>query len=221
MGRDPSLAMRQTPDARGLSRPNSDGKREQITAAALDVMVKDGVFGLTTRKIADAAGVSVATLHYHFRDKDEILLSVMETFVQTYRAALAEQVPPTQTLDERIAATITFICGEIKKGPAEQLLLHEMTVYMLRHPALEHLAKAKDLHFQALYTEALSRFGDAAALDAGQIGRLSNLVYTGLVGIFGQWLATQDMALFDRSADDLVQAAQDFARLHLGLDRPQ
>lgn len=216
MGRGPSSAARQPRDPGGFSRPNSDGKREQITAAALEVMVKDGVFGLTTRKIADAAGVSVATLHYHFRDKDEILLSVMETFVQTYRAALAEQVPPTQTLAERIEATVLFICGEIKKGPAEQLLLHEMTVYMLRRPALEHLARAKDLHFQALYAEALGRFGGAAALDEVQIGRLSNLIYDGLVGIFGQWLATQDMALFDRTAADLVRAAQGFARDHLG-----
>jgi hypothetical protein len=87
---------------------------------------------------------------------------------------------------------------------------------MLRHPELEHLAKAKDLHFQALYAESLSQSGQRAMLDAGQIARLSNLIYTGLVGIFGQWLATQDMALFDRSADDLVRAAQGFAREQLG-----
>lgn len=197
---------------RGLARPNSDGKREQIAAAALRVLLAEGVFNSTTRKIAEAAGVSVATLHYHFRDKDEILLSVMERFVQTYRAALADQFPPDQTLEQRIAAMIPFICGQIRKRPAEQLLLQEMTVYMLRHPELEALARAKDMHFQALYAEALTKVQGLSPADAPQVARLANLIYTNLVGMFNQWLATGDDALLDQTAGDLVRGAQRFAR---------
>ncbi len=221
MRREQLSATRHNSGQRGLSRPNSDGKREQITAAALTVMPADGVFALTTRKIADAAGVSVATLHYHFHDKDEILLSVMETFVKTYRAALADQFPPTQTLHERIEAMVHFICGEIKKGPSEQLLLQEMTLYMLRHPEQEALARAKDLHFQSLYEEALTKVSGLEPDTAAQITRLSNLIYTGLVGMFNQWLATRDMPLFDRTARDLVLSAQGFARDQLGSPGPQ
>lgn len=211
-------AANQSGSVGGPFRPNSDGKREQIAAAALDVLLAEGVFGATTRKIADAAGVSVATLHYHYRDKEEILVSVMENFVRTYRAALADRFPPTQTLMERIEAMVHFICGEIRKGPPEQLLLQEMTIYMLRHPQQAPLARAKDIHFQSLYLEALSRVAGPAPAVQARLPRLSNLIYTGLVGMFHQWLATRDDELFDRAACDLVSSAQSFARSHVLMD---
>jgi len=71
--------------AKSRVRPNSDGRREQIVEAALAVMIAEGVYHATTRKIAQAAGVNVATLHYHFHDKEEIILSVMEGLATNYR----------------------------------------------------------------------------------------------------------------------------------------
>lgn len=193
------------------ARPKSDGKRQQIQAAALEVMLEHGVYNATTRKIADAASVSVATLHYHFNDRDEIIFSVMVNFVESYRATLAEQFSADQTLSERVGAVVPFICGEIRKGPLEQLLLQEMTTYMLRELPMGRLANAKDQHFQSLYFDAFSNVRDRDAYSDENIRRVSNLIYTSLVGMFNQWLATQDDALIDRAAADLVTAAQGFA----------
>ena len=59
-------------------------------------MIAEGVYHATTRKIAEAAGVNVATLHYHFHDKEEILFKVMEVLVANYRTTLAKQFAAPQ-----------------------------------------------------------------------------------------------------------------------------
>lgn len=50
-----------------------DIRRDQIVGAALGIIARSGVKGLTTAAIAREVGVSEANLYRHFRNKDEIL----------------------------------------------------------------------------------------------------------------------------------------------------
>jgi len=50
---------------------------ERILDAAIRVFAKEGVFGATTRKIAQAAKVNEVTLFRHFKNKDELLRRVV------------------------------------------------------------------------------------------------------------------------------------------------
>jgi AcrR family transcriptional regulator len=65
-------------------------RREQIVAATIRCLARDGYAGLTMKRVATEAGVSPGILHYYFRDKRAIL------------AAAAETV--TSDLDRRVAA---------------------------------------------------------------------------------------------------------------------
>jgi AcrR family transcriptional regulator len=53
--------------------PNRAAKRDMIVAAAVEVLLRDGVYACTARSIASAAGVSKGALHYYFADVDEIV----------------------------------------------------------------------------------------------------------------------------------------------------
>jgi AcrR family transcriptional regulator len=200
----------------GITRPKSDGKRELIVNAALQVMITEGVFGATTRKIATAAGVNVASLHYHFHDKEEILLRVMSGLVSSYRQILAQQFSQPQKLHDRIEGLIRFVHSEVEKAPGEQLVLQEMTLYVLRHPQAAHLAAEKDAEFLALYVEPLRSATDVGPEDEARVTAIANFIYTSIVGIFNQWLATGDTDRMRRSIDNLVLAAQGLARDGLG-----
>lgn len=57
--------------------------RDRIVEAAAAVMERQGLARATTKEIARAAGLSEAALYKHFRDKDEIFLTVLH-----------EQLPP-------------------------------------------------------------------------------------------------------------------------------
>lgn len=70
-----------------MARPsNSDSRRTQIVAAALTVVARLGFTAATTAQIAQAAGLAPGLIHYHFRDKREILLALVASLVATARA---------------------------------------------------------------------------------------------------------------------------------------
>jgi AcrR family transcriptional regulator len=197
---------------KGISRPNSDGKRDVIIDAALKVMVSEGLYKATTRKIAEAAGVNIATLHYHFNDKEEIFFLAMERLVSSYRHVLANRFIETQTMQQRIPEMIDFIGQEVRKNPEEQLALQEMTLYLLRHPEAEFRAREKDKEFLSLYVETLQSSVDAKLHSEQHIRALANQIYTGLVGAFNQWLATNDNHQLQASLAQLTKAAQQTAQ---------
>jgi AcrR family transcriptional regulator len=50
----------------------------QILAAARRRLLADGYAGLSTRKVADEAGVPLSQLHYHFGSKQGLILALLE-----------------------------------------------------------------------------------------------------------------------------------------------
>jgi AcrR family transcriptional regulator len=56
----------------------TDLRRQQFIDAAVEVIARDGVDGATTRRIAEEAGAPLATLHYCFRSKENLLWAVYE-----------------------------------------------------------------------------------------------------------------------------------------------
>ena len=52
--------------------------RQAIIAVAGKVLVESGYAGLTLKRVADAAGVSVGNLNYHFRTKESLLEALID-----------------------------------------------------------------------------------------------------------------------------------------------
>ncbi len=200
---------------KSFARPRSDGRREQIVNAALEVIIAEGVYHATTRKIAEAAGVNVATLHYHFHDKEEIIFSAMERLASGYRETLAARFSEPQSLHDRIGDLLKFIFSEIERSRGEQLVLQEMTLYVLRYPHAEHLAAEKERAIQSLYLDSLRAANDVPAGHEAELIRLTNFIYASFVGILNQWLASRDAAQLLRTTDDLIEAARALAAKHI------
>lgn len=206
MAGNEALKIRRSPD-----RPQSKGRREQIIHAALTVMISNGVYNATTRRIAEAAGVNVGTLHYHFHDKEEIIFSAMEELAASYRNTLSTRFTQPQNLRDRIEDLLWFIWSEIKQAPGEQLVLQEMTLYVLRVPHAEHLAAQKEREIKSLYSVCLRHCRDVGPNDEPQIEELTEFIYACFVGILNQWLATRDESALVKTTGNLIEAAQALA----------
>lgn len=61
------------------SRMSGDERREQILETAVQLFSQHGFKGATTRKIAEAAGVSEAMVFRHFATKDELYGAILHT----------------------------------------------------------------------------------------------------------------------------------------------
>lgn len=72
------------PAAFGVARrrpgPLSDGSdaRQRLLDAAEELFARRGVEAVSLRAITTAAGLTTATIHYHFRSRDELLLAILE-----------------------------------------------------------------------------------------------------------------------------------------------
>ncbi len=68
--------------------PNTDERRAQIATALLKVMAHHGYDGASIADIARAARIAPGAVHYHYRDKQEILLAALELLVREHSQRL-------------------------------------------------------------------------------------------------------------------------------------
>lgn len=76
----------------------SEVRRRQFIDAAVMVIAREGVDGATTRRIADQAAAPLATLHYVFQTKENLLWAVFEELGDQLRADFKSVEQPGQTL---------------------------------------------------------------------------------------------------------------------------
>lgn len=65
--------------------------RAEILAAVGEIVAADGLDGLTMRKLADRAGVAVATLYNQFSDRDGVLVAFVANGLDELELELDEQ----------------------------------------------------------------------------------------------------------------------------------
>lgn len=67
----------------GIKKESTEVRKEQIVRAALGIIGKDGIQGLTTLRIAKEVGISEANIYRHFKNKDAILTATVEGLEDT------------------------------------------------------------------------------------------------------------------------------------------
>ena len=88
-------------------------RRERILAAAWQVLAQVGFEKITTRRIAEAAGINIATLHYHFGSKEAVLTETLR-YAQKWadaqmRESLVGATSATEALDRAFAQTLKLM----------------------------------------------------------------------------------------------------------------
>lgn len=196
-----------------MRRTKGNEKRLTIIQAAVEVISTEGVHGVTTRKIASCAGVHLATLHYHFDNKEALLLAILEHLATTSRARLSAMLTVEETLHDRIASLLRAIWDDVLAHPAEQITLYNLTLYALSKQGAEWMAGRKYEDYLDIYRETLG-----AALDVTDrtqpvdVERLSYLISASIIGIILQWLPARDNTLAVQKIDDLILSARDFVQ---------
>jgi TetR/AcrR family transcriptional repressor of bet genes len=93
-------------------RSNTDERRGQIVAALQAVMAKAGYAGATIAAIARHAGLAPGLVHYHFKDKHEILVALVDSLAgyahQRYESRAATAETAEQRLQAYIAAHLAY-----------------------------------------------------------------------------------------------------------------
>jgi AcrR family transcriptional regulator len=88
--------------------------KDKIFAAAKAVLERDGISGLSVRKVAQRAGVSPMAMYNHFADKDALLNALMEDGLAAWekRARAIRAKDPMEWLERLMDTFLDFALGE-------------------------------------------------------------------------------------------------------------
>ena len=82
--------------------------KERILAAAKAVLDRDGMPGLTVRKVTDEAGLSPMAMYRHFADKDALLNALMDDGLAAWEG-LARSIRVTDPIQWLLALSEAFL----------------------------------------------------------------------------------------------------------------
>ena len=96
--------------------------RDDIILAAAGVLQRNGYEATTMKDIAAAVNLTAASLYHHFRNKDALLLAVLEAGLAIIIARIEPIVhssqPPADKLRAIIKAHVTGLAGNAAVGAA-------------------------------------------------------------------------------------------------------
>ncbi len=83
-------------------------QRDQVIATALSLLEKDGLEGLSMRKLAQALQIQAPSLYWHFDSKQALIDGMADALVQD----VARDIASTQAWD----ATLRQVAGELRQA---------------------------------------------------------------------------------------------------------
>ncbi len=105
---------------------SEDVRRGQILEAAFEVASREGLGGLTVRRVAAEAGLSHGLVHFHFKRKERLVADLLDWLIPTVPALrVAEAVAALPSAAERLDALLEQEVERLVRHPAHVRLFFE------------------------------------------------------------------------------------------------
>ncbi|MFP3465896.1 TetR/AcrR family transcriptional regulator [Leifsonia sp. SIMBA_070] len=190
-------------------------RRMALVQAALRLIARDGVAAATTRRIVAEAGMPLASFHYVFSSRDELMGELIEAAVEGEQRDLAPVLtgePDGIAMRDALRAGLQHYFDGVRADPDREKAMFELTQWALREPGFEPLARRQ-----------YARYHEVAAHAAVQAARLTGSSWTRPIdevarilvsltdGLTIAWLVSRDdaaaAATMDAAADALATLA--------------
>jgi AcrR family transcriptional regulator len=87
--------------------PNDGATRKRILEAAIEIASEDGPAAITTRKVAQRAGVNLGLLHYYFKSKEALVVETIGLFMEDVRLRTGEEGGGKLSHEELLVQNLT------------------------------------------------------------------------------------------------------------------
>ncbi len=116
-------------------------RRARILAATLRVVGRVGVASITTRTIAQEAGVNLSAVHRYFSSKDALLIAALDEATTLMIAALPAPPGVDWSHSAAVDETCVSLGALIDAEPCLPLVRCELLLFLRRHPVLNQDAR--------------------------------------------------------------------------------
>jgi len=191
-------------------------RRDALVQAALRVVAERGVAAATTRAIVAEAGMSLASFHYAFTSRDELMTALINFVVDRQQSAIAPLLIPggePRTLRTAVRSGLENYFAVLRAYPQREKAMLELTQYALRMPDMQPLARRQYERYRELAATALA---GAAELSGNRWSRPVDEIARQLIvltdGLTMAWLVDRDdeaaHTIMDFGADAIVRLAE-------------
>lgn len=135
-----------------------------LVRVAFDLIAERGFEGLRTRDVAAGAGLNIATLHYYFPTKEDLIRGVLAAAVKRFRTqeGFATGEPPPDPLVQ-LRAFLRSRQRQMLENPELFTVLLELSTRAIRDPAIRASMRETDEEWRA-HLAALLRAGVEAGV---------------------------------------------------------
>jgi AcrR family transcriptional regulator len=152
-----------------------------ILAAARERLLLDGFAGLSTRKVAQQAGVPLSQVHYHFGSKGAMVLALLESENRRRLTRQAGMYSQDMPLWRRYEQACDFLEDDLESGYVR--VLQEMIAAGWSTPAIAEAARTVLFGWYELLTEVATeageRFGGLGPFEPAEIATLIGNAFLG------------------------------------------
>ena len=158
--------------------------RERILQAACSLIAERGIGGARIAQIARAAGVSTALVHYHFRNREDLLAETLDyAFDVAAAVRTGPEIDDRAPAARRLADAVEQSLPTSEPGRREWQLWAELWLGAARDPALRPIAAQMYARYRRWIAEAIAEGvagGEFADVDAGATADLAMALIDGL-----------------------------------------
>lgn len=138
---------------------------ETILEATARVLVKEGLKGASTNRIADVAGVSIGTLYQYFPSKEALLTELSRRHSERMRNVFEQRFAEARALPLRQAVRL-IIQAELEALQVDLPLLRVLFEQVPRLAPPEHIVKVQARVGELFATGLRERSAELRAVDA-------------------------------------------------------
>ncbi|HEY9498092.1 MAG TPA: TetR family transcriptional regulator [Terrimesophilobacter sp.] len=195
-----------------MTRLSSAERRSVLVQAALRVIERDGVHGATTRAIVAEAGMSLASFHYAFRSRDEMIRELVAFVVENEGLAASASLRAGSDIRTVVRAGLQAYFDLVVAEPHREQAMFELLHYALRTEELGDLPRVQYESYHRVAGEVLEAGAALAEVNWSiPLDQLSRLLVTLTDGITLGWLADRDTAAAGITMDFAADTIAAFA----------
>jgi AcrR family transcriptional regulator len=160
---------------------NTSATREAILEAARRRLLEDGFARLSTRSVAEAAGVPLSQVHYHFGSKQQLILDVLQAEDARRLERQTNMYAEEQPLWQRYEQACDFLEDDLASGYVR--VLQEMIAAGWSDPAIGARVRELLQGWLDLVTDVAVQaerdFGPLGPFPAEEVGALIGQAFMG------------------------------------------
>lgn len=182
-------------------------KKVHLIRSAYRAIGKKGVHGISLQDVADVAWVSKGVLNYHFKSKENLVLTTMRWALSRTAERIDKAVRAATTPQQQVREMIGAIFVRADSNREFYLIYLDLVDHAARYGDFHKLSATFQGIVNALYADVIAAGVEQGAFQVADVEEAARIVRAIIDGLFVQWIQENDWKALHRAYKDTCTRA--------------